>query len=187
MALIRGTIYKLSDDEGYFYYGSTIQTLSDRFEKHKYKSKINQNRKIYQQFTYAKFCQKKITIEVVEDVVVENERDLRKIENTYITRYRNDMKLLNEIKSYSSEEEKKEYKKQYNQQEKYRNYKLKYNNDNREAKNEKQRNYRTDHIEEIKRKGKETIICECGSQVTKINLKRHNKSQFHQDFIANNN
>ena len=58
MALIRGTIYKLSDDEGYFYYGSTIQTLSDRFEKHKYKSKINQNRKIYQQFTYAKFCQK---------------------------------------------------------------------------------------------------------------------------------
>ena len=32
MALIRGTIYKLSDDEGYFYYGSTIQTLSDRFD-----------------------------------------------------------------------------------------------------------------------------------------------------------
>ena len=186
MALIRGTIYKLSDDEGYFYFGSTTRSLRDRFMSHKSDSK-HAKRKTYEQFTYEKFCQKKIIIEVVEEVVVENEIELRKIENIYITRYRNDMKLLNEIKSYSSEEEKKEYKKQYNQQEKYRNYKLKYNNDNREAKNEKQRNYRTDHIEEIKRKGKETIICECGSQVTKINLKRHNKSQFHQDFIANNN
>ena len=39
MALIRGTIYKLSDDEGYFYFGSTIQTLSQRFSFHKYNSK----------------------------------------------------------------------------------------------------------------------------------------------------
>ena len=96
MALIRGTIYKLSDDEGYFYFGSTIQTLSDRFKAHKHNSK-NTNSKLYQHFTYEKFCQNKITIEVIEEVVVENERELRKLEDQYITKYRNDLKLLNSM------------------------------------------------------------------------------------------
>ena len=97
MALIRGTIYKLSYDEGYFYFGSTIQTLSDRLSLHKRTSKKHPKSKVYSHFSYEKFSQKKIKIEVFEEVIVEDKNGLHKIENQYITKYRNDLNLLNTI------------------------------------------------------------------------------------------
>ena len=74
--LIHGTIYKLSDDEGNFYLGITTQTLIDRFNEHKSDAKKIKNNKLYEIFTYEKFCDNKIKIELIKEVeikVLENE------------------------------------------------------------------------------------------------------------------
>ena len=168
MALIRGTIYKLSDDKGYFYFGSTIQTLRERLYVHKHDSKRHSKYNIYTQFTFEKFCQNKIKIEVLDEVVVENKRELQQLEQQYITKYRNDLKLLNTLRSYATEEEKK-----------YKENRLKYRNDNREDINQRATKYRE--------KNSKIIVCECGKQSAKYHLSDHIKSQFHKDFIANNN
>jgi len=172
MALIRGTIYKLSDDEGYFYFGSTIQTLTERFNGHKYESK-KKKRNIYEHFTYEKFCQNKITIEVIEEVVVENLLELRKIESFYIKKYRNDLKLLNTLNAFRSEEDK------INQSIKsHINYR---NNHNEELKQKKKKEYYAKR-EDLKK----CITCECGKQITKYAQHKHKQSQFHKDYISNN-
>jgi len=176
MALIRGTIYKLSDDEGYFYFGSTIQTLSDRFKAHKHNSK-NTNSKLYQHFTYEKFCQNYIKIEVVEEVVVEKEIELRGIENQYITRYRNDLKILNTYRSSLTKQEVKDYNKQW--RDAHKEYKKKYYDDHKE---EIKQNRNKRYIEQ-KEQLKEILTCECGVQITKRCLTRHIKSQYHKDFM----
>ena len=143
---------------------------------------------------------KKITIEVVEDVVVEDEREIRSIEDQYITKYRNNLKLLNIHRSHRSEENKKEYLQQYRNDHKensqqYRNdnkEKIKENNkkysvDHREESKEYFKKYYAEHKEEIHEKNKERITCDCGRQVRKNGIPRHKKSQFHKDFIAKHN
>ena len=178
MALIRGTVYKMTDDEGFFYFGSTITTLAERLNAHKKTSKKYPKSKVYSQFSFEKFCQNIIKMEVIEQVVVENQKELRMIENQYITKYRNDLKLLNTIKAFISEEELKEYHKEWREQ-------------NYEYKKQWQQQYKPTQAKKDKEryeKYKNIIInCECGEEVKKSNLSHHKKSQHHQDFIANNN
>ena len=48
-------VYKLVDDDGYYYYGSTCLPLHKRFYDHKRRSKEEQNRKVYRVFTTDRF------------------------------------------------------------------------------------------------------------------------------------
>ena len=180
MALIRGTVYKMTDDEGFFYFGSTITTLAERLSGHKRTSQQYPNSKVYSQFSFEKFCEKKIKVEIIEEVVVENKTELRKIENQYITKYRNDLKILNSIPAYI--ENKEEHRIKYFKEWREQNY---------EYKKQWQQQYKPTQAKKDKEryeKYKNIIInCECGEEVKKSYLSHHKKSQHHQDFIANNN
>ena len=100
------------------------------------------------------------------------------IENQYITKYRNDLKLLNTIKAFISEEELKEYHKEWREQ-------------NYEYKKQWQQQYKPTQAKKDKEryeKYKNIIInCECGEEVKKSYLSHHKKSQVHKDFIAKHN
>ena len=176
MALIHGIIYKLSDDEGYYYYGSTIQTLRERFGLHKFDSKKTKS-KLYQQFTYEKFCQNRITIKVIEEVVVKNQRELQKTEDLYIQWCRNDLKLLNSVREYITEEESK-----------YKEQRQKYRNDHRQEINHHAKKYYDKNKERINEKYKERIICDCGvmsENMTMHDIKNHNFIRISSQTIIN--
>ena len=47
-------VYKLVDDDGYYYYGRSCLPLHKRYYKHKIDSKLDSNRKLYGVFTLLK-------------------------------------------------------------------------------------------------------------------------------------
>ena len=162
--LTHGTIYKLSDNEGHFYFGSTTLILRERYAHHKFSSKIKcRGSEKYQTFTYEKFCNDDIKIEIIEEVVVESIRELKKIENQYIVKYRNDLKCLNKYKAFQTDEEKKQYK---------HSGKMK----------EKDKEYR----ERNKEKRKQKISCVCGAIVANGYITKHKRTKKHQDFVNAN-
>jgi hypothetical protein len=68
----------------------------------------------------------------------------------------------------------KEYNKVYGKQ---------YRIDNREKNKEYCKEYYYENKEKINEKNKEKIICECGYEITKCNLKRHQKSDKHMQLL----
>ena len=58
---------------------------------------------------------------------------------------------------------------------------------NKEKVNAKKKQYREEHKEELKEKRNMKCQCECGKIFTHNNKSRHLKSQYHQNFILNNN
>ena len=148
--------------------------------------KIYPNMNIYTQFSYDKFFQNKIKVEVIEEFVVENEIELRKIENICITKYRNDLKLLNVLRSFATKEEKqyKDYNKEwrYEHKEEKKRYDKKYNEEHKAERIKRCKDYYEKKSQEMK----EYITCECGKQIKKYAQCKHKQSQFHKDYISNN-
>jgi hypothetical protein len=65
------------------------------------------------------------------------------------------------------------------------NKKKEYYEKNKDLINEKHKEYYENNKYLIKENNKETIICECGCEITKINLKRHLQSKKHLSFQTN--
>ena len=74
-------VYKLVDDDGYYYYGSSCLPLYKRLYIHKRDSKLGSDRKIYRVFTYERFCKDDIKIVLVEEFKLENKEQLLREEN----------------------------------------------------------------------------------------------------------
>ena len=198
-----GKIYTIrcKSNPNLIYVGSTIQLLCKRIARHKFNSKCLTNILLYKTINnnwddwY---------IELFENYPCNNKEELHKREGQVIREigtlnivinkrtkeeYRNDYK--EEIKEYQSkyrEENKekiKERDKKYHEKnrdtilDKHKDY---YKN-NKEILLEKNKIYREEKKEEIKKKRSEIIKCECGCEITKIHLKRHQKSKKHNDFI----
>jgi hypothetical protein len=102
-------IYRLVCEDGSYYYGSTIQSLNERFQQHKGSSKTMTS-KVYTHIQEIGWD--KVRIECVEEVSCKNRKELREIENKYITEYRNDTLCLNTLRSYTPEDEKKNMEKE---------------------------------------------------------------------------
>ena len=168
---IHGRIYRLFEiNTNFFYIGSTSKSLRQRLQGHKGNSKIHPERRMFEIFTHEKFCQNVIEIELLEEVIVHSIKELREVEKRYVQSEINNLNCLNESMPLQTKEERKEYKQ-------------KYNNDHKEESREYKKKWYIDHKEE----NKERITCDCGRQVRKHGIPRHKKSQFHKDFIANNN
>ena len=105
-------VYKLVDDDGYYYYGSSCLPLYKRLYIHKIDSKVGSNRKIYTVFTYERFCKGEIKIVLVEELKLETKEQLLREENKYIHMHINDPLCLNSSHALLSYEERKENKKQ---------------------------------------------------------------------------
>ena len=82
---------------------------------------------------------------------------------------------LNMRKSYISQEEKKEYKIEYDK------------NKNKDYYLIKSKEYYNNNKEEINKRRKELIICECRCEIRKDTLKRHKRSLKHIKFITETN
>ena len=140
---IHAIIYKLIDNEGNFYFGSTILNIRQRYYLHKYHSK-HFKAKVYQIFTYDKFCNGEIRIEIIERVVVRDKRQLKEFEDLYIKCEMDNMKCLNDNRAFRTEDEKKEQLKQY--REEHKDYYKKYRDDHKDY----FKKYREDHKDYFK-------------------------------------
>ena len=96
-------IYRLSCDDGCYYYGSTIQSLKERLWHHKESSKTMTS-KVYSHIRTLGWD--RTTIDLVQSVSCANRKELRVIENTYIQSKKDDPKCLNTLRAYTSDEEK---------------------------------------------------------------------------------
>ena len=150
---IHGRIYKLtSKTSSYFYFGSTTQSLRQRFKGHKNDSKEQTERKIFQEFTYEKFCENDIQIELVEEVIVHSKKELFEVEKRYVQCEINNLHCLNSYLPQRTDEEKKEYcrktqKKYYHEKneeqlDRIKKQSQKYYQENKEQKKKYQQEYR---------------------------------------------
>jgi len=157
---IHGRIYKLvSKTSPYFYFGSTMQTLRQRFNEHKYKSKIYKNSKLYQQFSYQNFSNNEILIQLIEECIFKNEKELREIENRYIQCEISNINCLNSFLTGLNEEEQRDQNKH------------------------KCKKYYQQNKQKILEYQKAKIKCECGRELRKADINRHLKSKTHQQRI----
>lgn len=156
----KAKIYKLVDNEGYYYYGSTCDTLNERFRKHQNQSEKSPSTKVYIRFLETGWKNVK-PILVTDNCNVENKEQLRQFEDTFIAPVLDDPKCLNERRAFLSIEEKKkishEYNIQYNQQHKDQLYFVhkKYIEEHREEMENYMKQYRETHREELKQQCKE--------------------------------
>jgi len=135
-------IYKLVCSDGYYYYGSTIQSLKDRFQHHRGSSK-KMTSKVY--LHIQKLGWGNVIIECVEEVNCNNRKELREIENKYITKSKNDPLCLNTLRAYTPDDEKRTMEKERQTR-------------NKDHRKEVVHQYYETHKEEILNRGKQYYI-----------------------------
>jgi len=184
-----GRIYAIkSHQTDDVYIGSTVNTLGQRLIGHK------SDYKKYLKGMYAYVSSFEIIqhddafIELLEEVNVEDRKELYKIEGKYIK----DMDCVNKriagrsVKDWYQEnkEKMKEYNKEYRNDNKeyYKEYHKEYRNENKEKMKEKSKEYRNANKEKISEKSKVKMTCECGSVVRKYEIKRHIRSKKHKEY-----
>jgi len=88
---------------------------------------------------------------------------------------------MNTYKSFTTDEERKEYHKEYRETNKDRKqeYMKDYMRNNKDRKQEYMKQYREGNKEIITNKLKEKITCKCGCEVVKRTLKRHERNRKH--------
>lgn len=170
---IRGKLYKIvCNITGETYYGSTIKTLNDRLTLHKNdKGCLSRNiisRGDYEIIPIKDYpCNSKYELEEEEAKYIRNNNCINRniphrTQKEYIEDNKEEIKKKRDIKK----EEKKTYDNNYYKNKK--KTKLKQNSE-----------YRKNNRELINKKQNEKITCECGSVVSRVNLKRHKKSLNH--------
>ena len=154
-----GKIYKLINNEmpDKIYYGSTIQTLKKRLYKHKYDvERRNQSSK--QLFEYGE-----VEIILIEKFPCNTKEELWKREGEFIK----NNKCINKLVAGRT---KKEWV--IDNINHLKSYRENYYKDNKNK-----------IIERVKEHSKIRIICECGSDISKPQYKRHTRSKKHINYI----
>jgi len=161
-------IYKIIDNtNNNIYIGSTTLQLNQRLGEHKrrytYYLSNNENKK-YNCSCYEILKNNNYKIVLIEELNCKDKNELRYKERYYI----NSLDCINKIKNpIRSIEEKKEYEK-------------KWVKNNPEKLKEIQKTYYEKVKNKLCEKRKEKIICECGCEVTKVNISIHRKSNRHK-------
>lgn len=202
----KGKIYRVVCNEtGNTYYGSTIQSLSQRLTNHR--SCYNRWRKGKSNYTTIFIileinnysivwvedypCENNYQLQARERHFIENNNCVNKViptrtQKEYYKKYyeENKDKILNTVSEYY--EENKEQisirRKQDNQ----------LNPEKRVKQRQKYRvnisNYNKEYVEKnkdkIKERHSENVICECGAEITRQCLSRHKKTKKHQDLLS---
>jgi hypothetical protein len=151
-----GKIYKLQCNDGHYYIGSTIESLLNRFRRHKTASNT-QTSNAYKHINIIGWDN--VIIELIEDYSCESKTDLIKKEDEYIKKHIEDPMCLNEHRSYLTVDEDKQKKKQYYEEHKQET--LEYQQQYREANKEKIQeyfvNYRQEHAEKRREYSKKYV------------------------------
>jgi hypothetical protein len=107
---IDGKIYRLLCKDGH-YYGSTTRTLAKRFTCHKHSIINNLGSDKYRYLHTIPLAD--ISIELVENILCNNRKELRKHENQYIQEHKDHPLCLNTYQSYQCVDDRKRCAKQY--------------------------------------------------------------------------
>ena len=99
---IIGKIYKLLCNDGYYYIGSTINSLNDRYSAHKNKSKKSNN-KLYKHINTIGW--ENVKIELLEEIIIKNNHELLIKESEYIVKELSNPLCLNTQISYNINKE----------------------------------------------------------------------------------
>lgn len=194
-----GKIYKIvCEEKKLIYYGSTTQGLDKRLRQHKNNKNrtINKNNmidpKIYLVENYP--CDSKYELLKRERFFIENNECINK---DIPTRTNKEWTIDN--KEALAEKKKqyrinnlvliKEKQKQFynNNRERLLKEKREYTKNNKEVLAEKNKKWREANKQLIAEKYKIKIICECGSEVTKQHMKRHQRTDKHKKLLETKN
>ena len=182
------------------YVGSTCQPLSKRMADHRIamnsKRKRDFNMNLYVKMR--EYGAHNFYTELLEEYPCKNKEQLRAKEGEYIRslstlnkriegrtieewRKDNEEYLKEHYKSYYSKNKPKiqQYKQEYAiiNKTKIQEYKKNYNAINKVMLNEKAREYYNNNSEEITRKINVKVSCECGEEISKSNLLRHQRTK----------
>ena len=126
----------------------------------------------------------------VEKYPCKDEREAERRENEIMKELKASM---NTYKSFTTDEERKEYHKDYHKEyretnkeyikEQKNEYNKEYRDNNKERINQENKEYYEKNKTKILKNMKELVNCECGCEVTKSNLKRHQTSKKHIDLM----
>ncbi len=164
-------IYKIQLDDN-LYVGSTY-CLSKR--KYEHKKSLHIDRLLYNKIRELN-CD--FNMEIIEEFKTFNNKEKLQKEQEYILSLKPN---LNEVKSYSTKEEKRVHNINYMKQDKINNPQ-KYIDKSKEQYNkhkDKRKLYSKEFYEKNKDKLTEKITCECGCIIRKYCLTRHRKTQNH--------
>ena len=206
-----GKIYQLIDNTtGMFYIGSTaLSRLDHRLRNHISHSNYDKhkNTKLYKYFTFDKLKSGDVKIILLEEVNVNNKRELEKIENEYIQRELKNVLCLNTRSAIKNMETCiKWYKKHYQNmsknelfkekehqnrivryektKEQSKEYSRNFYYENKDRLIEYYKEYRATHKDLISKWKKERITCECGCELRKDGISEHRKSQGHLKWLT---
>jgi len=173
--LKNGKIYKIvchETDE--VYYGSTVQTLSDRISSHK-KDKTCMARQIIERGNYS--------IVLIKDFPCNSKQELEREEGIYI---RNNECINKKVAGRTYQEFKKdnpEIVKMWSR----KDYEKHKDNYIKRARIWQEKNKHTDKFKESRKrtveKRKKKVTCECGCVVSKAYLSTHKKSKKHLEYL----
>jgi len=150
MGYDEGKIYKLSCEDGHYYYGSTIASLRTRLYGHKLASKTQP----YRVYTHINTIGwDKVTIELVENYPCSDKKELNKRESEYIANSRNDAQCLNTILSHATPEQREEKRAEY-----FKTYVRVITEDRKEYQKKYTKEWREAHKEELKKKKQEDYL-----------------------------
>lgn len=162
-----GKIYKLSCEDGHYYYGSTVATLRTRLHGHKVASK----KQPYRVYTHINTIGwDKVTIELVESYPCADRRELNKRESEYICNSKNDPLCLNTILSHATPEQREEKRAEY-----FKNYVRVITDDRREYQQRYTKEWRERNKEEIKKIKQEDYL------KNKESRDQKNKERYYQN------
>jgi len=163
----QGKIYKIECKITYeVYYGSTVQSLSERIRHHKSDrncTAIN----IIDRGNY--------TINVIEEVPCDTLQELEARESYYI---RNNECINLRVPGRTIQEWREANKVELAQKSKD------YREDNIEWYKQYHKEYRKANIEILKSKKSEKFTCNCGGKYTRCNYSQHCKTEKHQDYLT---
>jgi hypothetical protein len=172
----KGKIYSIrsfqTDD---IYIGSTTQTLAQRLGKHRTKYKLYLKGKYHYVTSFELLKYDDYYIELITLYPCSCKAELEAEEGHYIR----DWDCVNKTIPGRTQ-------KQYyidNRDKKLEYHKQRYIN-NREQINEQNKQYRIDNREKINEQKKQKITCICSCNITKDNIRRHQKSKKHKKLMS---
>ena len=174
-------IYKICSDDcpNFIYVGST-KNFTNRKYTHKFKYIRGYNFTLYNKIKeYGGWDNWRMVI--VEELGNVNLTQSRIKEEEWREKIGN----LNMKRCHATDEQLKEYDKKYHEthKQKRNEYSKKYNETHKQKMNENNKKYREENKQKIKARKSEKIECECGSIFRRDDIRRHELSKKHFNFI----
>jgi len=183
---MKAYIYKITDNtNGDVYYGSTIESVSHRMAKHRYKYKLYKSGLSHFVSSYLILDNNDYDYECIEEMEVDTKQEMLLREKWYIQ----NNECVNCVSPIETEEEYRQRhrisdRKYYqNNKEKFKQYAKEYDLKNKDKVREYRRKYNIENRDRINERRGKKIVCECGMTYTYGNRLRHFKAKRHLDKI----